>query len=94
MRIGTRIGWATVLTVVTFVVFAEPTLAAIAADSSDADFLDEAGRIVGSPSAGPSPEHPGDRGGYAQFLTLAVMVAGLGFIAWRINRQVRRHQTR
>ena len=68
---------------------AEPAFAAIAAESTDPDYLDDAGRIIGSPAAGPAPENPGDRGGYAQFLTLAVMVSGLGFIAWRISRQAR-----
>jgi len=53
------------------------------------DLLDDAGRIIGSPAAGPKPDNPGDRGGYAQLLTLAVMVGGVLFIGWRIVRQVR-----
>jgi len=56
------------------------------AQVTDPEYLDEAGRIIGSPSAGPAPEHPGDRGGYAQLLTLGVMVGGVSFVAWRIRR--------
>ena len=59
----------------------------LAQDSSDADFYDDAGRIIGSPAAGPKPENPGDRGGYAQLLTAFMIVAGLTFIAVRIWRE-------
>lgn len=56
------------------------------AQVTDPDYLDEAGRIIGSPSAGPKPENPGDRGGYAQLLTLFMLFLAVGFIAWRIQR--------
>lgn len=49
-----------------------------------------AGRIIGSPDPGPDPEHSGDRGGWAQFLTLGAIVGGLGFIMWRIASSARR----
>jgi hypothetical protein len=49
-----------------------------------------AGRIIGSPDPGPDPEHPGDRGGWAQFLTLGAIVGGVGFIMWRITSSARR----
>lgn len=85
-----RLQWGIVLTAIALALLVEPALAAVAAELTDPDYLDDAGRIIGSPAAGPDPEHPGDRGGYAQFLTLGVMVGGLSFIAWRITRQVRR----
>lgn len=43
-----------------------------------------AGRIIGTPEAGPNPQHSGDRGGWAQLLTLGVIAGGVGFIMWRI----------
>ncbi len=55
------------------------------AQTVDPDLLDDAGRIIGSPDAGPDPQNSGDRGGWAQLLTLAVMMAGVVFIAWRIR---------
>ncbi|MEM9465668.1 MAG: hypothetical protein AAGA90_09865 [Actinomycetota bacterium] len=58
------------------------------AQETDADFLDDAGRIIGSPTAGPKPEHGGDRGGWAQFATLGFLVVGVSFIAWRIRRSM------
>ncbi len=64
-------------------------VSALGAQVTDPDFLDDAGRIIGSPGAGPEPENPGDRGGYAQLLTLAVMAGGVGFIGWRVARQAR-----
>jgi|GEM_PF-1444005 hypothetical protein len=45
--------------------------------------------IIGCPDAGPKPEHPGDRGGYAQFLTLGMLIVGVGFIGIKITRAVR-----
>lgn len=48
------------------------------------------GRSIGSPEAGPRPEHPGDRGGWAQLLTLAVLAGGVGVILWRILHAARR----
>ena len=63
------------------------TVIELAQDSSDADYYyDDAGRIIGSPAAGPKPENPGDRGGYAQLLTAFMIFAGLTFIAVRIWR--------
>ncbi|RMH69751.1 MAG: hypothetical protein D6683_15870, partial [Actinomyces sp.] len=48
------------------------------------------GRSIGSPEAGPRPEHPGDRGGWAQLLTLAVLAGGVSVIMWRILHAARR----
>lgn len=48
------------------------------------------GSIVGSPDAGPDPEDPGDRGGYAQLGLALVLFAGVAFIASRIVRDARR----
>ncbi|MEO0494591.1 MAG: hypothetical protein AAF081_14370 [Actinomycetota bacterium] len=59
----------------------------LAQESGDADFYDDAGRIIGSPAAGPKPENPGDRGGYAQLLTAFMIFAGLSFIAFQIWRE-------
>jgi hypothetical protein len=58
------------------------------AESIDPDFLDDAGRIIGSPAAGPKPQHGGERGGWAQFATLGFLVVGVSFIAWRIRRSM------
>ena len=64
------------------------TVIELAQDSSDADYYyDDAGRIIGSPAAGPKPENPGDRGGYAQLLTAFMIFTGLTFIAVRIWRE-------
>ena len=57
------------------------------AQTTDPDYLDDAGRIIGSPAAGPKPEGNGDRGGYAQLLTAFMIFAGLTFIAVRIWRE-------
>lgn len=56
--------------------------------TTDADYLDDAGRIIGSPAAGPKPEHNGERGGYAQLFTALGIFAAIGFIAWRIRREM------
>ncbi len=61
--------------------------------SDGSEYLDDAGRIIGSPDPGPEPEHSGERGGSAQLLTLAVMLAGVAFIAWRIRNSLRRSPT-
>ena len=58
------------------------------AQEIDPDYLDDAGRIIGSPDAGPKPQHSGDRGGWAQFATLGFLVVGVTFIAWRIRREM------
>ena len=50
----------------------------------------DAGRIIGSPDAGPDPQQSGDRGGWAQLLTLGALAAGVGFITWRIVAAARR----
>jgi hypothetical protein len=77
-------------------VYTAPTGAAAAdgdSPTTTADPFDElpdgARTIIGSPDPGPKPEHPGDRGGYAQFLTLGVLVAAVSFIMWRIVRAAR-----
>lgn len=64
------------------------------AQTTDPDYVDEAGRIIGSPSAGPDPEHSGDRGGYAQLLTAAMIFAALTFIAWNIRREMAKGRAR
>jgi len=48
-----------------------------------------AGRIIGSPDAGPDPQHSGDRGGSLQFVTLGVVTAAIAFIIWRVTRASR-----
>ncbi len=48
------------------------------------------GSIIGSPEAGPKPEDPGDRGGYAQLGLALVLVCGVGFIASRVVRDAKR----
>ena len=45
-----------------------------------------AGRIIGTPEPGPPPTHQGDRGGHLQLATLAALIVGVGFIAWRVSR--------
>lgn len=62
-------------------------LAAVAQEI-DPEYLDDAGRIIGSPDAGPKPQHSGDRGGWAQFATLGFLVVGVTFVAWRIRREM------
>ncbi|GEM_PF-4523344 len=62
------------------------------AQVTDPDYINEAGRIIGTPAAGPKPEHPGDRGGYAQLLTLLMLALGVSFIGWRVWREARRNQ--
>lgn len=49
--------------------------------------------IIGCDDAGPSPQHSGDRGGWAQLATLGVVALGVAFIALRIVRAVRRAAT-
>ncbi len=48
-----------------------------------------AGRIIGSPDAGPDPQHAGDRGGSLQFATLGAVAMAVAFIMWRIVRSAR-----
>ena len=49
-----------------------------------------ANRIIGSPEAGPEPQHSGDRGGSLQFATMGATAAAVAFIMWRIARAARR----
>lgn len=53
------------------------------------DIPDACRTIIGCPDAGPKPENPGDRGGYAQLLTLGVLTCGVGFIAVKVTLAVR-----
>lgn len=53
------------------------------------DSPDACRTIIGCPDAGPEPENPGDRGGYAQLMTLAALAGGMGFIGWKVTRAVR-----
>ncbi len=46
--------------------------------------------IIGCVDAGPEPQSPGDRGGWAQFLTLGAVGIGLAFIATKVIRATRR----
>lgn len=48
-----------------------------------------ADRIIGSPDAGPAPQHSGDRGGALQFATLGAVAAATALIMWRIARAAR-----
>lgn len=41
--------------------------------------------IIGTPEAGPKPQNSGDRGGWAQLVTLAMIVGAVLFIVWRIR---------
>lgn len=50
--------------------------------------------IIGCDDAGPKPQNPGDRGGWAQFMTLGAVVVGLAFIAANIVRTARRTKPR
>ncbi|MDE0607123.1 MAG: hypothetical protein OXH78_08215 [Acidimicrobiaceae bacterium] len=46
--------------------------------------------IIGCDDAGPKPQNPGDRGGWAQFMTLGAVAVGVAFIATKIIRAARR----
>lgn len=46
--------------------------------------------IIGCDDAGPKPQSPGDRGGWAQFMTLGAVAIGLAFIATKIIRAARK----
>jgi hypothetical protein len=73
---------ALALVLLLVVVFAAPAAA-------QDDIPDACRTIVGCPDAGPKPENPGDRGGYAQLLTLLVLAGGVGFIATKVGLAVR-----
>lgn len=65
-------------------------VAVFAAPAAAQDDIPDACRtIIGCPDAGPKPETPGDRGGYAQLLTLLVLAGGVGFIATKVAMAVR-----
>jgi hypothetical protein len=55
---------------------------------------DQCRTIVGCADAGPKPENPGDRGGYAQLLTLVVLAGGVGFIMTKVIRAARDSQAK
>ena len=55
------------------------------AQVTDPEYIDDAGRIIGSPDPGPDPTHSGDRGGILQFVLFFGLVGGVSFIAWRIR---------
>lgn len=57
--------------------------------AQDDDIPDACRTIVGCPDAGPEPEAPGDRGGYAQLLTMVVLGAGVAFILVKVGLAVR-----
>jgi hypothetical protein len=59
------------------------------AAAQDDEIPDACRTIIGCADAGPEPENPGDRGGYAQLLTLAVLAGGVGFIVFKVGRAVR-----
>ena len=59
------------------------------AAAQDDEIPDACRTIIGCADAGPEPENPGDRGGYAQLLTLAVLAGGVGFIVVKVGRAVR-----
>ena len=63
-------------------------LAGAAGAQSD-DIADQCRTIIGCADAGPAPENPGDRGGYAQLLTFVALFGAIGFIAWRIIKQAK-----
>lgn len=55
---------------------------------------DQCRTIIGCADAGPKPENPGDRGGYAQLLTLVVLAGGVGFIMTKVIRAARDSQAK
>jgi len=61
-------------------------------NDADGDIPDDAFTIIGTPDAGPAPEDAGDRGGWAQFAVLGALVAGVGFVFWRIASSARAAQ--
>jgi hypothetical protein len=46
--------------------------------------------IIPLPNSGHAPERPGDRGGWEQYMTLALIVAGVGLVALLVWRGTRR----
>ncbi|MDW3217338.1 MAG: hypothetical protein R8F63_01885 [Acidimicrobiales bacterium] len=76
------------LTAVAVVAFALLLLTNAAGAQTD-DVADQCRTIIGCADAGPKPENPGDRGGYAQLLLFGGLVGGMGFITWRVVRTAR-----
>ena len=71
-------------------VLATLSIMVLAAPAGAQDDVPDACRtIIGCPDAGPEPENPGDRGGYAQLLTLVVLAGGVGFILTKVGLAVR-----
>ncbi len=56
------------------------------------DVSDQCATIIGCADAGPKPEHSGDRGGWAQLLTLGVLVAAMSFIMTKVIRAAKASQ--
>jgi hypothetical protein len=50
--------------------------------------------IIPEPNSGHAPTEAGDRGGALQLALLALILAGVGIIAWRIVVAARRHEAR
>ena len=50
-------------------------------------------KIIGCDDPGPQPQSPGDRGGWAQLMTLSLLATGIGFIAWKVAAAVRRSRS-
>ncbi len=47
--------------------------------------------IIGSPEAGPDPEHAGDRGGWMQLALLGAIAVGAAVVLVRVARLASRH---
>ncbi len=77
-----RVGAALAVGVLLVLVLVDPAMA-------QDDISDSCRTIIGCADAGPKPQNPGDRGGYAQLLTLLVLVGGVSFIGWRVVRSAR-----
>lgn len=68
------------------------TLGLVAPAAAQDDLPDQCRTIVGCADAGPEPEHSGDRGGWAQLLTLGVMATAVAFILTKVVRAARAAQ--
>ena len=56
------------------------------------DLPDQCRTIIGCPDAGPEPENPGDRGGWAQLMTLGVLALAVAFVMTKVIRAARAAQ--
>lgn len=74
---------------VVLVVVATPAVAT----AQDDGIADDCFTIVGCADAGPEPENPGDRGGWAQLMTLGVLVGAVAFIMTKVIRGARATQS-